>query len=256
MSLAHHQLYDYLSNEFYFKNPEIFLQVKSRFFENGIGNSQDFLIMCHHLQNEVFWLGSLSPHLKPLVAKLLQDFLLTFIKEEKKEIRPQPFEYPPVDVASLQTQPWTEVDNHDQDSLSSYSTLSFSTSSPSPPLSPPYQHHQVLLPPTDRDQMNGIHQAFVKPLMTRYHNIKGFQIRCKVCFDAGMAYEDCFHFMKDMNGKTICPLLLSTMCKNCRQYGHTPKYCTRQLFCEKCHAPGHLANNCQTIIYSDKTQNT
>ena len=48
---------------------------------------------------------------------------------------------------------------------------------------------------------------------------------CKVCHDAGKEdYNK--HRLKDKDGKTTCPYLLSLKCNNCKEFGHTQKYCT------------------------------
>ena len=51
---------------------------------------------------------------------------------------------------------------------------------------------------------------------------------CKVCRDAGKP-ESVFtsHFVKESkNGVVICPTLLNTVCRYCKQNGHTVKYCS------------------------------
>lgn len=52
---------------------------------------------------------------------------------------------------------------------------------------------------------------------------------CKVCFDAGKN-EQCYasHFVKDRpgpNGKIVCPTLLSTECRYCKEAGHFKSHC-------------------------------
>ncbi len=51
---------------------------------------------------------------------------------------------------------------------------------------------------------------------------------CKVCRDAGKpASVFTSHLVKDSkNGVIVCPTLLATVCRYCRQNGHTVKYCT------------------------------
>jgi hypothetical protein len=55
---------------------------------------------------------------------------------------------------------------------------------------------------------------------------------CKVCFDAGKPESDYtshrVRSLPDMNGKTTvtCPVLASTECRYCFQFGHTTKFCT------------------------------
>jgi hypothetical protein len=46
---------------------------------------------------------------------------------------------------------------------------------------------------------------------------------CKVCKDAGKA--DFNHFVKNLDGSTNCPTLLSQDCRYCKAPGHTAKYC-------------------------------
>ena len=46
---------------------------------------------------------------------------------------------------------------------------------------------------------------------------------CKVCKDAGKA--DFNHFVKNLDGSTNCPTLLSQDCRYCKNPGHTAKYC-------------------------------
>jgi hypothetical protein len=49
---------------------------------------------------------------------------------------------------------------------------------------------------------------------------------CKVCFDAGKPeIEYTSHWLKDRNGKTLCPTLLNTECRYCYKLGHTAKFC-------------------------------
>jgi hypothetical protein len=51
---------------------------------------------------------------------------------------------------------------------------------------------------------------------------------CKVCRDAGKP-ELVFtsHYVKDSrNGVIVCPTLLATVCRYCKQKGHTIKYCS------------------------------
>ena len=47
--------------------------------------------------------------------------------------------------------------------------------------------------------------------------------QCKVCRDAGKA--DFNHFVKNLDGSTNCPTLLSQDCRYCKAPGHTAKYC-------------------------------
>jgi hypothetical protein len=46
---------------------------------------------------------------------------------------------------------------------------------------------------------------------------------CKVCIAAGKA--DFNHFVKNLDGTTNCPTLLSQSCRYCKEPGHTTKYC-------------------------------
>ena len=46
---------------------------------------------------------------------------------------------------------------------------------------------------------------------------------CKVCRDAGKAVFN--HFVKNLDGSTNCPTLLSQDCRYCKNPGHTAKYC-------------------------------
>jgi len=49
---------------------------------------------------------------------------------------------------------------------------------------------------------------------------------CKVCQDAGKSPEIVqSHFVKDLQGKVICPTLLSQECRYCFKLGHTVKFC-------------------------------
>ncbi len=56
-------------------------------------------------------------------------------------------------------------------------------------------------------------------------NEKTASLYCKVCHDAG---KDDYnkHGLKDKDGKTTCPYLLSLKCNYCKEFGHTQKYCT------------------------------
>ena len=48
---------------------------------------------------------------------------------------------------------------------------------------------------------------------------------CKICSDSGNS-DFASHNVRDRTGKVVCPVLLSTVCRNCGQSGHTVKYCT------------------------------
>lgn len=53
------------------------------------------------------------------------------------------------------------------------------------------------------------------------------EMQCKVCMDAGKPKElYSSHWVKDANGKVICPTLLSVKCPKCLKMGHTVKFCT------------------------------
>lgn len=49
---------------------------------------------------------------------------------------------------------------------------------------------------------------------------------CKFCKDSGKN-ESIYtsHNVKDKNGNTCCPILITTLCNNCRGFGHTVKFC-------------------------------
>ena len=49
---------------------------------------------------------------------------------------------------------------------------------------------------------------------------------CKFCKDSGK-HEGIYtsHFTKDKKGVVCCPILLTTLCNNCGNFGHTNKYC-------------------------------
>ncbi len=49
---------------------------------------------------------------------------------------------------------------------------------------------------------------------------------CKVCHDANKPESEyTSHWLKDLNGKTLCPTLLNTECRYCFKLGHTAKFC-------------------------------
>lgn len=61
-----------------------------------------------------------------------------------------------------------------------------------------------------------------KPVNARPAN----KLFCKVCQDASKSEQEYTnHSVRDKYGKTICPTLLSQCCRNCRENGHTVKYC-------------------------------
>lgn len=51
---------------------------------------------------------------------------------------------------------------------------------------------------------------------------------CKVCRDSGKpdAVVTSHHVKDAKNGVIVCPTLLATVCRYCKQNGHTVKYCT------------------------------
>ena len=49
---------------------------------------------------------------------------------------------------------------------------------------------------------------------------------CKVCHDSGKSESEyTSHWVKDRDGKTLCPTLLNTECRYCFKLGHTAKFC-------------------------------
>lgn len=60
---------------------------------------------------------------------------------------------------------------------------------------------------------------------------------CKVCFDAGEPEEKYkSHFVRDKagpGGKVVCPRLLATECRYCKESGHTVKFCEKLKLVEK-----------------------
>lgn len=59
-------------------------------------------------------------------------------------------------------------------------------------------------------------------------NVTNFRVvvGCKVCKDAGKPESEyTTHFVKDNEGKVICPTLLNLNCKYCQKPGHTISHC-------------------------------
>jgi hypothetical protein len=57
-------------------------------------------------------------------------------------------------------------------------------------------------------------------------NVSAKKPYCKVCHDAGKPEKEYTnHWLKDRNGKTVCPTLLNTECRFCHKLGHTAKFC-------------------------------
>lgn len=52
------------------------------------------------------------------------------------------------------------------------------------------------------------------------------KMSCKVCIDAGKPESEySTHYVKDRQGKVVCPTLKSVRCRFCSKAGHTVKYC-------------------------------
>ena len=63
---------------------------------------------------------------------------------------------------------------------------------------------------------------------TKLNNNKssGYKTFCKVCQDSGKTEKEYTnHNVRDLKGKTVCPVLLAQECRNCYKHGHTFKYC-------------------------------
>ena len=60
----------------------------------------------------------------------------------------------------------------------------------------------------------------------RSNNRQSNQKNCKFCKDSGK-HENIYtsHNTKDKNGVVCCPILMTTLCNNCGNFGHTNKYC-------------------------------
>jgi hypothetical protein len=62
-------------------------------------------------------------------------------------------------------------------------------------------------------------------MANRNNNIKQTKF-CKFCKDSGKnetIYTS--HNVKDKKGNLCCPILMTTLCKNCGNFGHTIKFC-------------------------------
>jgi hypothetical protein len=58
------------------------------------------------------------------------------------------------------------------------------------------------------------------------NNKSGYKTFCKVCQDSGKTEKEYTnHNVRDIKGKTVCPVLLAQECRNCYKHGHTFKYC-------------------------------
>jgi hypothetical protein len=58
------------------------------------------------------------------------------------------------------------------------------------------------------------------------NNKSGYKTFCKVCQDSGKTEKEYTnHNVRDVKGKTVCPVLLAQECRNCYKHGHTFKYC-------------------------------
>lgn len=58
------------------------------------------------------------------------------------------------------------------------------------------------------------------------NNKSVYKTFCKVCQDSGKTEKEYTnHNVRDLKGKTVCPVLLAQECRNCYKHGHTFKYC-------------------------------
>jgi hypothetical protein len=61
--------------------------------------------------------------------------------------------------------------------------------------------------------------------------------QCKVCLDAGFTERATQHWVKNREGKVICPTLLSQKCRYCFENGHTVNYCPKNKKCKAYRPP-------------------
>ena len=50
---------------------------------------------------------------------------------------------------------------------------------------------------------------------------------CKICSDSGKSSSDVHSHNVRERGRVVCPTLLSTECRYCKEKGHTPKFCKK-----------------------------
>lgn len=80
---------------------------------------------------------------------------------------------------------------------------------------------------------------------------------CKVCKDAGESVSMfTSHNVKDANGRTSCPTLLSTCCRNCENFGHSAPYCKTVSFKVKKDAKSIRLNNKKVIPEANSNKST
>ena len=71
---------------------------------------------------------------------------------------------------------------------------------------------------------------------------------CKVCKDSGkIESEYISHWVKDLNGKVVCPTLLALVCHVCGKNGHTKTYCSMYINQQK-----YQAKEARRIAYEAK----